>query len=187
LAISKKLVELMDGKIWIESEEGLGTKFFFTVCFSNGTNSYEIIKDPNIINLSNDIEPSKRPKILIVEDDKISRIIIMKYLQKNGIDIESARNGKEALSILSNSNFDIILMDVQMPIMDGLTTTKIIRDNEKGSENHIPIIAITAYAMKEDKEKCLKAGMDDYIAKPVDLEFLIQLINKWFDKGSLRS
>lgn len=113
-------------------------------------------------------------KILVVEDDNISRIFLSKILQKKGYDVISVKNGKEALETLrSEKAIDILLTDIQMPELDGLEMTKTLRsDKEFASKAHLPIIAMTAYGSKNDKEKYLKAGMDDYMQKPIDPKLL---------------
>ena len=115
----------------------------------------------------------KRLNVLLAEDDLISRRLIKILITKMGHHVEVVENGRKAIEKVEKKPFDMILMDVQMPVMDGLEATKIIRDREKKGESEwIPIIAVTAHAMKGDKEKCLDSGMDDYITKPIDEEEL---------------
>lgn len=116
-------------------------------------------------------------KILLVEDNKINQMVAKELLENSGIIIEIAENGREAINKLSNNNYDAILMDIQMPIMDGYETTLEIRKNEKFKD--LPIIAMSAYAMDEDIAKCYKSGMNDYISKPVDHKILISTLQKW--------
>jgi len=109
-------------------------------------------------------------RILLAEDNMVNQKFIRTLLEKQGHWVQSAKNGKEALELMKADTFDLILMDIQMPVMGGIEATQYIRESEKSSEEHIPIIAITAHAIKGDKEKCLKAGMDDYITKPVKID-----------------
>ncbi len=132
---------------------------------------YELPKEKNPL-----ISNNQNTSILLVEDNEINLQVISRVLEKLGYKATIAKNGLEALSILEGKQFDLILMDCQMPKLDGYKTTGIIRQNEVTSKKHIPIIAMTAHAMKGDKEKCLKSGMDAYIAKPFDIKLLGQTI-----------
>ena len=118
--------------------------------------------------------------ILIVEDNEMNQKVIKAILKKNNISFELASDGQNALEILNHKKFDLILMDCQMPILDGYETTVIIRENEK-KENlpKCPIIAITANAMSGDKEKCINSGMDDFLSKPIQSQQVIKIIEKW--------
>jgi len=173
LAISKQLIEMMGGKIWVESEKGKGSTFNFTIKFNINFNS-ESDNNPKPIVYS-ESEPCR---ILLVEDDKVNQMVVERFLEIKGHKITIANNGKEALDILKNEKFDIILMDINMPEMDGIETTAQIRINETGTKKHIPIIALTAYALKGDKEKFLSLGMDGYVAKPINRRELIENINR---------
>jgi two-component system sensor histidine kinase/response regulator len=116
-------------------------------------------------------------RILIVEDNMVNRKVAHFMLEKKGHEVTGVENGKEAITALENNIFDLILMDVQMPVMDGLEATATIRKKEESTDDHIPIIAMTAHAMKGDRERCLEAGMDDYTTKPLNPEELFQKIN----------
>ncbi|MEI7431065.1 MAG: response regulator, partial [Betaproteobacteria bacterium] len=105
--------------------------------------------------------------VLLVEDNLINRKVALSILKKSGHRVSTANDGAEALNLLEQQHFDAILMDMQMPVLDGLATTRLIREKEAGSTAHIPIIAMTANAMQGDRETCLAAGMDDYLAKPI--------------------
>ncbi len=121
--------------------------------------------------------------VLLVEDNPVNRQVAQRLLTLLGISFESAENGKEALDALSRP-FDAVLMDCQMPVMDGYTATRIVRENEKNKTRHIPIIAMTANAMAGDREKCLKSGMDDYLSKPLNRALLEQTLRKWLPAGA---
>jgi CheY-like chemotaxis protein len=121
-------------------------------------------------------------KVLLVEDNYINQQLITKLLEKQGWEVKLAQNGKEAVEMTQKEDFDIVLMDVQMPEMDGLTATKIIREREKLTGKHLPIIALTAHAFAEDREKCLKAGMDGYVSKPIKIKELWRTIEDVYEK-----
>jgi PAS domain S-box-containing protein len=164
LTISARLVEMMGGRIWLESEVGQGSRFHFTVRFKvSGKRAESRLMVPLI-------EQPAQPTylhILLAEDNRINQLVATRSLEKMGHSVVVVGNGKEALLLLKTGSFDLVLMDIQMPEMDGLTATARIRDAETITHAHIPIIAMTAHAMKGDRERCLAAGMDGYISKPV--------------------
>lgn len=176
LAISKRIVALMGGNICVESELGKGSTFYFTCLVDVPKMRRESIdiQDSNINKCS-----EKKINILAVEDDYVSHIIIKKICAMNGWNVVVASNGKKALKILKDTNFDIIMMDVQMPEMSGIDVTKRYRENEKTTGRYTPIIATSAYAMSDDKERFLDAGMDDYISKPINVKNLIDTITRY--------
>lgn len=174
LAISQKLVNLMGGEIKVDSQKGIGSRFYFTIKLEEAK---EEKLDSTINSVSNC--DKKEESILLVEDNSINKLVIKKMLKELGYEkIKIASNGVEALKLLDDNRFDIILMDIQMPELDGIETVKIIRRNEKELGIHTPIIATTAYALKGDKEKFLSQGMDDYISKPVDINELGRILKK---------
>jgi signal transduction histidine kinase/CheY-like chemotaxis protein/ligand-binding sensor domain-containing protein len=128
--------------------------------------------------LQEEAEIASRFKILLTEDNLVNQRLALRLLRKMGHQVVVAQTGKEALSALQSEKFDLVLMDVQMPEMDGLEATREIRNNEQGGQEHVPVIAMTAHAMSGDHESCLKAGMDDYIAKPINREELRQAIER---------
>ncbi|MDK2867515.1 MAG: hypothetical protein PWP38_1830 [Clostridiales bacterium] len=168
LAISKKLVELMGGDIWLSNSSDEGSTFCFTIQLGQDKG---MIQQMNAIR--NVIESIPEPmdmktRILVVEDDEISRQAIVTFLKKQHYDILVAQNGIQAIEIARSNPVDIILMDIQMPELDGFSATREIRTNLKLSK--VPIIAMTAYALSGDRERCLNAGMDDYVSKPINFE-----------------
>ncbi len=177
LTISKQLVELMEGKIWVESQYGVGSSFIFEVKLSpvgSGLNRKEITlkPQPNRVQNRYSIEILAGVKILLVDDNLINQEIIVGLLENSKIEIDLASNGKEALALFDKGRYDLILMDIQMPIMDGYEAAKIIRQKDK----KIPIIALTANAMQEDIERTLLSGMNDHLNKPVKVEILYQTL-----------
>ncbi len=178
LSISKQLVEMMGGEIDMDSKPGEGSRFFFSVILEYADTETEHPKPagspPDVTNLVDGAL-----NILLAEDNKINQRFISRILEKGGHTVVIAENGKEVLELLSAAVFDVVLMDIQMPEMDGIETTRIIRSSsESGGTPHVPIIALTAYAMKGDRERLLAAGMDDYISKPVDMLTLFQTIGR---------
>ncbi len=129
----------------------------------------------------------KTKKVLVAEDNQVNRLVILMELEELGIKATSVNNGLEVLEAIENSPYDIILMDCQMPELDGLQTTKIIRQRESNSKTHIPIVAMTAQALDGDREKCLAAGMDDYISKPIDFNLLEKVLVQWIAKVQPKS
>ncbi|MBF0548993.1 MAG: response regulator, partial [Deltaproteobacteria bacterium] len=117
--------------------------------------------------------------ILLVEDNPVNLKLASHILKKRGHTLDTARTGLEALEALTKNSFDLILMDVQMPEMDGLEATRAIREKEKQTGGHIPIVAMTAYAMKGDRERCFEAGMDGYVSKPIDPQELFRTIDSF--------
>lgn len=172
LVISKQLVQLLGGKIEVKSTLGKGSCFYFTVPFkvSNKLGT-KPVRDPLI-----EINKEKF-RVLLVEDDKVNRIVLNRLLSEMGHIVDTACHGLEALMAYKNKSYDVILMDIQMPIMDGLEATKEIRLLEQGNQ-HIPIIALTAFALQGDRERFLAMGMDEYISKPVKINELLSLMDR---------
>ena len=176
LAITSKLVKLMNGRIWIESpvekehkgNSDPGSIFHFIVEFGFFDNLKRTKDQPGEIKQKKLI--NKHLSILLAEDNKVNQRLASRMLEKLGYDVEIAENGKEVIQIVEKNDFDLILMDVQMPEMDGFQATQKIRELEQNSNKHIPIIALTAYAMKGDREKCLSVGMDGYLSKPINFK-----------------
>ncbi len=174
LAISSHLISLMGGQIWLESKLGVGSRFYFTVLFkvASGTR----VPEDGLAGVTSHHSPLPPLRILLAEDNLINQKLAVRLLENHGHEVVVAHNGKEVLDCLERSSFDLVLMDVQMPEMDGFRATSIIRRQEQNSLRHLPVIAMTAHAMKGDRERCLEAGMDGYVAKPINSAVLFQTI-----------
>jgi CheY-like chemotaxis protein len=134
-------------------------------------------------NTDQDVPEKKNVHILIAEDNVVNQRVVLRMLERGGYSADVVGNGEEAVKALSCKTYDMVLMDVQMPDMDGLEATKIIRESNNGITNKdIPIIALTAHAMKGDRERCLQAGMDDYLTKPIAPDALRECVERWGER-----
>ncbi|MDX1921088.1 MAG: response regulator [Candidatus Caenarcaniphilales bacterium] len=173
LAIVQHLVSLLGGKIQVESTLNKGSNFFFILPLKEPSHSLENTKKNVIPNLKT--EDKKDLKVLLADDNQINQKITQKMLEKLSCKVEIVENGIQAVEKAKTSHYDLIFMDCQMPEMDGFEAAQII----KNLQNSLPIVALTANASLNDKEKCLKSGMDDFLAKPIYIEDLGKMINKW--------
>jgi PAS domain S-box-containing protein len=174
LAISKELCKMMNGEIGVRTKIGDGSTFWFTFEAQESKRGTEAKNtDDTIVRITGRFK-SSNPKILVVDDNHVNQMVASEILKKAGCTVETASNGLEAIEKVKHTTYDLIFMDIQMPQMDGTTATREMK--KLGIPNLPPIIAMTAYAMEEDREKFLSAGMDDYIAKPIKSEVLINKI-----------
>jgi CheY-like chemotaxis protein len=176
LSISKQLVELMGGELNVQSKKESGTIFSFTLELAVGTNNDLPKKTTSLQNIEN----LTNKDILLVEDNEINQFLGLTLLKKWKLNVDVAENGKEAIDKVKQKNYDVILMDMQMPVMGGIEATKIIREELK---INTPIIALTANAIKGDEQKCIDAGMNDYISKPFEHSDLFNKVLKAINNG----
>ena len=190
LTISSRLVQIMGGRIWVESEEGHGSRFHFTARFAVPSGRRQELESgmADVLSAGNGEGLARRQRlhgarILLAEDNGVNRIFIVRLLEKHGHSVVTAVDGRDALAAFAKCHFDLVLMDVQMPGMDGLEATEAIRELEKESSLHVPIVALTAHALNGDRERCLAAGMDGYLSKPVHADELLEMLDAFLRKG----
>ncbi len=175
LVIAKRFVEMMQGCIYVESEPDKGSQFTFTAIFLLAKEEH--LQNTNITETRDIAYIHAGGHLLLVEDNQINQLIAEELLKKDNYTLDIANNGQEALDLLEHNNYSAVLMDIQMPVMDGLTATKKIRQNPKFAL--LPIIAMSAHAMAGDKEKSLAYGMNDHITKPIVPEILYSTLDYW--------
>ena len=179
MSITKNIVEMMGGKIEIFSEENKGTEVVLDIDFVLHD------KDSAGFKLPIGIANFKGKKVLLVEDNEMNRQIACDILDDNGFEVFTAENGKKAVELMQNAKpgqYDLVLMDVQMPVMDGFAATRAIRMLPAGYQSRIPIIAMTANAFEEDRKAALDAGMDEHISKPIDVDKMKYILSKFIKK-----
>ena len=189
LAVARQLVELMGGHLGVESVEGEGTTFWFTVGLVKQTGDGNDLPDTAGAgdHSSKPVQKSHAgtsPHLLLAEDDHFLQIIITRFLIKLGYQVDVVANGSEAVAALENNDYALVLMDCLMPVLNGFEATAAIRNHTSAVRNHdIPVIALSAGCFQEEQDKCREAGMDDFLAKPLVIEDLQMLLEKWLPPG----
>lgn len=181
MAISKKLVELMNGRIGVESKKGPGSRFYFELPLKN---SNVVAPPASLDEKSGRANEKISGHVLVAEDNKVNQRVTRSMLEILGCTMRVVENGTEAIEALRSEHFDIILMDGQMPEMDGYEAARRICKGEAGSENSkIPILAVTANAVQGSAQNCFDAGMNDFISKPIDFDDFTYKVKKWNSRG----
>jgi CheY-like chemotaxis protein len=175
LTICRQLVTLMGGRILVESQKGLGSKF--TVELPVQIEDADRLDDSGIVALPN-LRPVTGTRVLLAEDNEVNQWVAVRMLERLGCEVAVAINGAQAITMVGSDRFDFVLMDCQMPVVDGYAATSEIRRAE-GGRRRIPIIALTAHALPEDRRRCMEAGMDDFITKPVGLDDLRGIVERY--------
>ena len=188
LAITRQLVEMMKGKIGVDSEQGVGSTFWFSIPF---VTSATVEEDTHTtlhkrrVDTCGTLLP-KDAEIIVAEDHPLNKAFIEMLLAKYGfVNVDIVENGKEVIAATESKAYDLLLMDCFMPEMNGYDATRMIRSKEAGTQRHLPIVAMTANAMAGEEQKCLSAGMDDYIAKPINEAVFVEVLSRWikFEKA----
>jgi PAS domain S-box-containing protein len=185
LAISKEIVELMGGTISFESEDESGSSFSFTIPLKEA--EPERAAQPVVESLSTEAIPSAQkrewiPRLLLAEDDPVIRQVLGLMFKRSNYDLDFAEDGQKVIEMWEKGGYDLVLMDVQMPRLNGFEAASVIREKERERGGHTPIVAMTAHALKEDEERCRAAGMDAYISKPIDFKKSLLLIEEIIKK-----
>ena len=176
LAVTKKLVDFLQGRIFVESEPGTGSRFYINLPFRTA----KAIKNELIMEETSNHQdaPIGKIKILLAEDNEANQFLIKAITKSKDWDITVVDDGEQAVEAFRKNSYNLILMDVQMPVMNGYEATALIRNIEKENQTHTPIVALTAYAMTSDKDQCIEAGMDDYISKPFKRQEFLDMVEK---------
>jgi CheY-like chemotaxis protein len=175
LTITRKLLNLMDSDIQVESTPGLGSRFYFTLSMPYGEKQQ--VDDSKPVDITAMLK-DRKVRVLLVEDNEVNQLVAMNFLKNWGIEGVIANNGREAVQLVQRKGFDLILMDLQMPEMNGYEATKVIRGMNEDYYQKIPIIALTASAMVEMRDKVIALGMTDYVTKPFHPSDLQRIIAK---------
>ena len=187
LAISAHLVQLMGGRIGVTSALGRGSTFSFSVRLARAAAeaSAQLAQGsrPEAAERAPVGPPKHSLRILVAEDNVVNQKLVAEVLKRRGHQVSVVGNGREAVDAVNESTFDVVLMDVQMPVMDGFAATGAIRQTDRDAIQRTPIMAMTANAMKGDQQKCIQAGMDGYLSKPIDFADLIEIVEKWTPKA----
>jgi two-component system sensor histidine kinase/response regulator len=169
----------MGGEIAAKSELGAGSRFWFEVPLPAATSSIRQPAREQSVRRGQQKSEQRGALVLVVEDSPVNRVVAVGVLERCGYHVHVVNDGREALQALSSQRYDAVLMDCQMPDVDGYQATEELRRRERGSSYHTPVIAMTAHAMVGDRERCLAAGMDDYLSKPVRSQILAEVLERW--------
>jgi len=181
LSIVNELIKLMGGKISVESSVDSGTNFNFELSFEKSETGKSADAKGETANLITDFQAGDHT-ILAVDDEIIGRMFIETYLKRKGFKIQTAVNGRDAIEMYDRQKFDLVIMDIQMPVLDGISAIKIIREKENGSGGRTPVIALTAYALPEEQKVMIDSGIDECLTKPLDESRLCSVIEKYLKK-----
>jgi len=186
LSISKELVELMGGTITLESVEGKGSSFSFSIpLLEAGLENAHMAEPVTVapVEAAVPLVADGKARLLVAEDDEVTRKVMGFMLQRSGFDFEFAMDGRQVVEMWEQGGYDLVVMDGQMPVMDGFAATAAIRERERERGGHIPILAMTAHALETDKERCLACGMDAYVSKPIDFKKCMEVIRGLLGQG----
>jgi len=181
LAITRSLAQLMGGEVGAESTSGRGSTFWFTARLRRGQGVMPAAASAKAEDTKTELPHLHRgSRILLAEDNAINREVAVALLSHAGLVVETAENGREAVDKVRSKAYDLVLMDMQMPEMDGLEATRVIRSTAGNKD--LPILAMTANVFQADRQACMDAGMNDFVGKPIDMEILLSVIVKWLPK-----
>jgi CheY-like chemotaxis protein len=174
---------MMGGTIWVDSEIGVGSAFHFTATFESAVISAPV----SVPQRSASLTQVRSLRVLLAEDNPVNQLLAQRMLEKAGHEVVTARDGREAIAAWQREAFDVILMDVQMPVLNGFEAVADIRAVESGTSRHQFIVAMTAHSLKGDRERCLEAGMDSYLSKPIDTATLNSVLAEAAAAGDRRA